>query len=326
MLAALLAVCLAGKWDDEDCPNNHPECASWAAKGECEKNPGYMKWNCQKSCGCQEPARIRCRRPPDLKPAMLPGSVSAAFEAAAAMEELGPVVLSRDPPIIEFTDFLTEDELTEYLHTIKTKADGWQRSGAGGYGTMKVRTSSTSFCTGKCDQSPMVQKVLERAALVSSHPKENIEYVQFVNYSVGQFFGKHEDSRDSYRYAPQGTRTFSLFVYLSDTVSGGATSFPKLNVKVFPRKRHAVLFANVRDDDPNSTDTRSTHEGEPVTEGYKLASNIWIYNYDYRAADAKRCTDIHIADQLQKVVEDEEAQAMRSKKGKTRASAKRGEL
>jgi hypothetical protein len=258
---------------------------------------------------------------------MVPGGVSAAFKAAAAMEEFGPVVLSRDPPIIEYTNFLTEDELAEYLHTIRTKADGFMPSQAGGYGRMSVRTSSTSFCTGRCDRSPMVQKVLERTALVSSHPKENLEYVQFVNYSVGQFFRKHEDSRDSYRYAPQGTRTWSLFLYLSDTISGGATSFPKLNISVLPRKRHAVLFANVRDDDPDATDYRSTHEGETVTAGYKLASNIWITNYDYRAPSAKICTDNAIATQLEKVIRQEEAEkAERSRKEAGEKKPAHGEL
>jgi hypothetical protein len=262
-----------------------------------------------------------------MQPAMVPGGISAAFEAAMSMEEYGPVAHSRDPVIIEFTEFLTEDETEEYLNVINTKADGWDRSAAGGYGAMSVRTSTTSFCTGECDRSPMVQKVLERTGLVSSHPKENIEFVQFVNYSVGQFFRKHEDSRDSFRYAPQGTRTFSLFLYLSTPINGGETSFPKLGIKVKPKKGHAVLFSNVLDDDPEATDYRSTHEGETVNEGYKLASNVWIYNYDYRKADEMRCTDIKTADTLQRVAqrEAEKAHSAKQKRGRT-SKPTRGEL
>jgi hypothetical protein len=33
-------------------PDKNPDCAAWSARGECEKNPGYMKPNCQVSCNC----------------------------------------------------------------------------------------------------------------------------------------------------------------------------------------------------------------------------------------------------------------------------------
>lgn len=30
--------------------DNHPNCAYWARRGECKKNPRYMLVNCKKSC------------------------------------------------------------------------------------------------------------------------------------------------------------------------------------------------------------------------------------------------------------------------------------
>jgi len=41
--------------DDDDnggkeCVDNNRQCSSWASQGECNKNPGYMKVNCKKSC------------------------------------------------------------------------------------------------------------------------------------------------------------------------------------------------------------------------------------------------------------------------------------
>jgi hypothetical protein len=38
-------------WGDEfDCKDVHKNCEDWAKNGECEKNPEYMKKDCQKSC------------------------------------------------------------------------------------------------------------------------------------------------------------------------------------------------------------------------------------------------------------------------------------
>ena len=36
-----------------DCRDKNPECALWASweSNECDKNPGYMKVNCPRSCG-----------------------------------------------------------------------------------------------------------------------------------------------------------------------------------------------------------------------------------------------------------------------------------
>mmetsp|Transcript_88294 Transcript_88294/g.274437 ORF Transcript_88294/g.274437 Transcript_88294/m.274437 type:complete len:198 (+) Transcript_88294:64-657(+) len=174
-------------------------------------------------------------------------------------------------------------------------------SAAGGYGIMDLRTSSTSFCTGACDQTPSVQAVLRRTAEASGMRLQNLETVQFVNYSIGQFFRSHTDSRGSFRHAPMGNRIFSIFVYLTDVEKGGETRFPALNLSVAPRRGNAVLFANVLDEDPDAVDDRTLHEGLPVEAGYKLAVNVWIYNYDYRTAHSMGCSEISVADELERL-------------------------
>lgn len=37
--------------DDPTCVDSHDSCPEWAKAGECEANAGYMRKNCQKSCG-----------------------------------------------------------------------------------------------------------------------------------------------------------------------------------------------------------------------------------------------------------------------------------
>jgi prolyl 4-hydroxylase len=51
-----------GGWDPGVCDDRHKKCAEWAAAGECDKNPTYMRGangtndgNCRKSCKvCQD--------------------------------------------------------------------------------------------------------------------------------------------------------------------------------------------------------------------------------------------------------------------------------
>jgi len=51
LLATLLLAKLAGACEDE-----HDNCVSWAASGECKNNPGFMKASCPKSCdACPQP-------------------------------------------------------------------------------------------------------------------------------------------------------------------------------------------------------------------------------------------------------------------------------
>jgi len=44
-----------GQCGDEPCMDQNPKCTEWAANNQCILNPGYMRSNCQKSCGtCPE--------------------------------------------------------------------------------------------------------------------------------------------------------------------------------------------------------------------------------------------------------------------------------
>ena len=43
--------CLNSPPLEVQCENEHPECQSWADRGECKANPQYMLTGCRKSCG-----------------------------------------------------------------------------------------------------------------------------------------------------------------------------------------------------------------------------------------------------------------------------------
>ena len=59
-----------------------------------------------------------------------------------------------------------------------------------------------------------------------------------------------------------------------------------------PKKGAAVLWANVKDDDPRTVDYRTEHEAVPVDDGvFKLAANMWLYQYDFRTPWKIACTN-----------------------------------
>lgn len=132
-----------------DCTNKHSpdsDCATWAASGECDKNPGFMKIECAKtckSCGWEDTA---CTDRSHLQPAKRNGDIHSTFENALELgKEFGPRVHSRPPDgpwIITFDNFVSDDEADAF---ISTTDHHFQRSLAGDM-VSPVRTSQQAWC------------------------------------------------------------------------------------------------------------------------------------------------------------------------------------
>jgi prolyl 4-hydroxylase len=71
-----------------------------------------------------------------------------------------------------------------------------------------------------------------------------------------------------------GQRLFSGLVYLTDEFSGGETEFPALNFSYTPRKGTMLFWRNV--DAAITPIPAMRHAGRPVSEGRKLALNLWV--------------------------------------------------
>ena len=98
--------------------------------GECDANPGFMIVECAKSCRTchlRDP-KVRCVRDPTEVPALR--GAAAGDGIAAAMEwatsdtwaAYSPTVLSRDPWVVQFEDFLSADEVQALLEAGSGKA------------------------------------------------------------------------------------------------------------------------------------------------------------------------------------------------------------
>ncbi|ELU05926.1 hypothetical protein CAPTEDRAFT_153364 [Capitella teleta] len=109
-----------------------------------------------------------------------------------------------------------------------------------------------------------------------------VEAMQVVNYGIG---GQYEPHLDFYEdpemlknvnpsLQDTGDRISTFLFYLSRVHLGGATVFPKLNVRVPPVKNGAAFWYNAR---PNGEhDKRTLHAGCPVVLGEKWVANKWI--------------------------------------------------
>eukprot|EP00931_Biecheleriopsis_adriatica_P090745 TRINITY_DN64681_c0_g1_i1.p1 TRINITY_DN64681_c0_g1~~TRINITY_DN64681_c0_g1_i1.p1 ORF type:complete len:380 (-),score=66.63 TRINITY_DN64681_c0_g1_i1:92-1198(-) len=251
-----------------------------------------------------EKERIRCMRPASQAPARRPGDLKqilGPLSAGESFSELGPKVLSTDPLVVYFEQFLSEEEVAQLERHLFDARD-FAPSPAGGLDKkMAQRHSETAFCTGECDEHTVVQRARQRASDITGVPVENFDFSQALRYRQGMFYREHHDNHPTFHYLPCGTRVFTYFVYLSDEgLEGGATFFSKLNITAPAKRGAAVLFANTKDRNPMETDLRTMHESLTVTKGEKRGMNMWLYQYNFRSPWSRGCTNIELADELSK--------------------------
>lgn len=149
------------------------------------------------------------------------------------------------------------------------------------------RTSWTAHCSNEaCAHDPIIAAVQQRIADLTSTKPNNAESLQFTRYDVGQEFKPHSDMIPAHGHSPCGHRIFTVFGYLLQPESGGATAFPELGLMVEPIPGRVVVWPNALDEATNRDDPRTHHAGMPVLAGRKMGVNAWIHRGDYKLAAA----------------------------------------
>lgn len=113
------------------CFDRNSHCAGFAERGECEANPGWMVVNCPLSCSaCHllDPA-VRCSRLRlniSTEPIYRPGDMADMFASIERDfgEKYEVSVLSREPWVVLFDNFLTKEEADALIFT----QSKWERS------------------------------------------------------------------------------------------------------------------------------------------------------------------------------------------------------
>lgn len=269
------------------CRDADPSCSSWAGAGECDANPGFMLESCPVSCnacpaGDEDPACVRR----NSTPAVRDRGIAAVFERALReYPQYKPRALSRDPWVMTFDDFLSEEETAR---VIELCASSFERSLAGDQ-LSPVRTSHQCWCQmPPCVNDPVIRGISERISGLTMTPQNNAEYMQVVRYEVGQFYKIHHD-QNSAPFTPQGARLYTFFMYLNTPEAGGGTRFNDLGITVAPRRGSAVLWPSLLDSDVELPELQTHHEALPVEAGVKFGANLWIHQYDFRTPSSRRC-------------------------------------
>ncbi len=282
------------------CRNNNKDCATWAARGECAKTPGYMNVTCGPVCqACEYHVfHVRCPVDPQAVDAWAPGELDHTFENIFTQPENAqyePKVLSRPdflpgddettapykigPWLISLQNVITEDE--SYRMIALGAKQGFIRSATDGdvlldgliYGEHTAgRTSSSSWCDRTCYTDAASKALTTRLTEITNSAEQNMDYFQFIRYEEGQYYHSHHDFRDFHVGRPQGVRVLTMLIYLNDVEEGGGTNFPALNLTIVPQRGRALIWPNVLNEDLITQDNRTMHQALPVLSGIKYGT------------------------------------------------------
>ncbi|MFC5560284.1 2OG-Fe(II) oxygenase [Ureibacillus thermophilus] len=135
-----------------------------------------------------------------------------------------------------------------------------------------IRTSSGAFLTDVNDE--IIKRVEKRVASIVGIPVEHAEGLHVINYKPGQEYKEHFDYFAETSRAASNNRICTFVLYLSDVEDGGETYFPKLGLKVFPKKGMAVYFEYFYND--QMLNELTLHGGAPVVTGEKWIATLWF--------------------------------------------------
>lgn len=210
-----------------------------------------------------------------------PEAVSVVDFEWPAPREASTRRLAEDPPVHE-VDGLLDPEMCDYLMNL---AHPWMEPArtvdpnTGESVRNQIRTNSAAAFTGERMDIAVHLVEIDMCHLARG-PVAAAERLALLRYDVGEEYRPHFDyinphARDAQsEYQRRGQRVKTIFAYLNDVAGGGETEFPRLGVKISPRRGGGVLFRNVdRDGRPDSA---SLHAGCPVTEGEKWLATLWI--------------------------------------------------
>ena len=142
---------------------------------------------------------------------------------------------------------------------------------------------------GLADSDLLLELINHRLAEVAGLPTENGEGLGVLHYAPGERYAPHVDyipetPANARHLAERGQRIRTVLVYLNEDFEGGATEFPRLDLKFKPAKGSALVFDSVTAD--GSVDPMTLHTGAPPTSGEKWIISKWFRTRALRPTSA----------------------------------------
>ncbi|CAC5403033.1 P4HA [Mytilus coruscus] len=150
------------------------------------------------------------------------------------------------------------------------------------------------------DDDIVIERVNKRISAVTKLEMDTAEDLQIANYGIGGHYEPHFDfarkpnsvlgqvngnriatflvykeESNAFKGLNTGNRIATWLSYMSDVEAGGATVFPYIGVKIFPKRGMAAFWYNLYKNGDGIYDTR--HAACPVLVGTKWVSNKWIH-------------------------------------------------
>ncbi|CAE1292356.1 P4HA [Acanthosepion pharaonis] len=184
-----------------------------------------------------------------------------------------------DPWLVIYHDIVTDKEIDfikDYARPKLNRATV-QNSVTGKLETATYRISKSAWLKG--EEHEIFEKINKRIQTVTNLTLSTAEELQVANYGIGGHYEPHFDfARKREKNAFEkivGNRIATFLVYMSDVPSGGATVFPYLGLKLFPKKGTAAFWYNLQKNGDGIFNTR--HAACPVLVGNKWVMNKWIH-------------------------------------------------
>jgi hypothetical protein len=141
-----------------------------------------------------------------------------------------------------------------------------------------VRTGETA-CLDDALPGIFDLRIAERMAVAAGAAPDRAEPLAVLRYEPGQEYKPHYDwlgsvslAKDPLQHA--GDRVFTVLAYLNTPETGGATYFPRLDIRVPALRGQGLVFSNV--DSAGAPASLSQHCGEPVIAGSKWVASLWL--------------------------------------------------
>mmetsp|Transcript_15135 Transcript_15135/g.23738 ORF Transcript_15135/g.23738 Transcript_15135/m.23738 type:complete len:318 (-) Transcript_15135:155-1108(-) len=199
-------------------------------------------------------------------------------------------LVHKDPHVYLVKRFLKKKELLHFDQIRRSckfnQAKSYTEAPDGRRVYSEERTSRSIYLQKYGDN--LTRAIERRACELVGLPVENVEPIQVVRYNPGDYYKLHHDAgclqkdgsvvKHSYDSA---TRLVTFFVYLNTDLKGeGYTAFPRIRLRVQPKRGYAVLFCNIVQD--GKLDERVVHTGQAPVGGFKkYGLNIWVTSRDF---------------------------------------------
>jgi prolyl 4-hydroxylase len=182
------------------------------------------------------------------------------------------------PDLIEFEALLSDAECDALIQAAQPRLS---RSltvdlQTGGHEIHPDRSSQGMFFDRA--ETPLIAAIEARIAKLLGWPATHGENLQILRYPPGAQYLPHYDYFDPAQSGTAellkrgGQRVATLIIYLHEPTSGGATTFPDIDLAIAPKRGNAVFFSYAAPDPA----TLSLHGGEPVTAGEKWIATKWL--------------------------------------------------